>query len=278
MWLYFIYYGSFIIVIPGIILSIICQCLISYRYKKTREFNRQLQPVYRRFKLIRKGLRRNGYRVSRRCRARMRACRAETHRVVFDDSPHNFSSDNEYRFALSRSRCGNRRYFKLFYQSANGGYRNRYRHRYVFAHDDFRSRYSARRNRRVPPRDKNAVGIGSSGKRRAAGSKKSAFGGRDDLRRVAPHISPLSFKIYRDNRHDEKPPQRLKAANRHDEKPSQRLKAANRHDEKSPQRLKIDNQNSNKPAARQFRAAGFPFFPLKYFLSKRSKQPYICRR
>ena len=34
MWLYFIYYGSFIIVIPGIILSIICQCLISYRYKK----------------------------------------------------------------------------------------------------------------------------------------------------------------------------------------------------------------------------------------------------
>lgn len=34
MWLYFIYYGSFIIVIPGIIISIICQCLISYRYKK----------------------------------------------------------------------------------------------------------------------------------------------------------------------------------------------------------------------------------------------------
>ena len=266
MWLYFIYYGSFIIVIPGIILSIICQCLISYRYKKyskvqsrsmwnahemsdmilerqginsvdIRKIRGNLTDNYNPstdgFKLIRKGLRRNGYRVSRCCRARMRACRAETHRVVFDDSPLNFSSDNEYRFALSRPRCDNRRYFKLFYQSANGGYSNRYRHRYVFAHDDFRTRNSARRNRRVPPRDKNAVGIGSSGKRRAAGSKKSAFGGCDDLRRVAPRVSPLSFKIYRDNRHDEK----------------------------SSQRLKIDNQNANKPAARQFRAAGFPFPP-----------------
>lgn len=34
MLLYFIYYGSFIIVIPGIIISLICQCVISYRYKK----------------------------------------------------------------------------------------------------------------------------------------------------------------------------------------------------------------------------------------------------
>lgn len=31
---YFIYYGSLIVVVPGIILSIICQCLVSYRYKK----------------------------------------------------------------------------------------------------------------------------------------------------------------------------------------------------------------------------------------------------